>query len=315
MDTVHVRVPASTSNLGPGFDCVGLALSLYDEVAVEVWDGGGVDVQLMGPEASRVRGGMDSLVVRGIRRLWDMLGRPLSGVRITQVHRIPVARGLGSSGAAVLAGLAAANRLTGDRLSSDELLDLAFQLEGHPDNVTPALVGGLVVASGQDGHVEYVQLNVPSPLNVVVAVPDFELSTCSARQVLPDAVPFRDAVENVGYVALLVAALAAGEWKRLRRATEDRLHQPYREHLIPGMREVFRAALDAGALGTVISGAGSSLLALACGGELDIGKAMEEAWRASGVHSKVLILDICRDGLHIEKISDGGLQVSSTCEL
>jgi len=300
MDTVRVCVPASTSNLGPGFDCIGLALSLYDEVTIEVRDGAGVDVHVMGPEADRVRRGMDSLVVCGIRRLWDVLGRSLDGVRITQVHRIPVARGLGSSGAAVLAGLAAANRLAGDRLSLDDLLDLAFELEGHPDNVTPALVGGLVVASGHDGHVEYVKLDVPPSLKVIVAVPDFELSTSSARQILPDAVPFRTAVENVGHVALLVAALSTGEWKRLRRATEDHLHQPYREPLIPGMRGVFRAALEAGAFGVAISGAGPSLLALACEGESAIREAMEKAWRASGVSSKTLVLDICRNGLYIE---------------
>ena len=171
--------------------------------------------------------------------------------------------GLGSSGAAVMAGLVAANALVGDRLPPGELLDLAFGMEGHPDNVTPALAGGLVVVSGREGHVEYVKLGVPSPLKVIVAIPEFELSTSLARQILPDTVPFRDAVENLGNVALLVASLSAGEWGPLRRATEDHLHQPYREHLIPGMSEVFRAALDAGALGVMISGAGPSLLALA----------------------------------------------------
>lgn len=278
---VHVRVPATSANLGPGFDALGLALALHNEV--EAAEADGVTVRVVGEGAGRLPGGPDNVVARGVRLAFDAAGRAFKGVALTCVNRIPPARGLGSSAAAWVGGLVAGNALLGDPLDRAALLTLAARAEGHPDNVAAALLGGLTVSCAVGDRVTAVTLPVPPDVRWVVLVPAVSSSTAEARAVLPASVPRADAVFNVQRVALLLAALATGRPALLPAALDDRLHQPYRRRLFPWMEAVADAARGAGALGCVLSGAGPSLLAPALGDPEPVARAMQAALGAAGI--------------------------------
>lgn len=278
---VHVSVPATSANLGPGFDALGLALALRNEVVAEEADR--VGVRVSGEGAGRLAEDATNVVARGVRLAFEAAGRPFRGVRLECVNRVPTARGLGSSAAAWVGGLAAGNALLGSPLDRDALLGLAARAEGHPDNVAAAIFGGLTVACATADAVTAVSLPVPRSLQWVVLIPEVTSATADARAVLPAAVPRADAVFNVQRVALLLASLQAGRPAALATALEDRLHQPYREKLFPWMRGVTAAAIAAGALGCVLSGAGPSLLAVVDGDAARVARAMEDALRGAGV--------------------------------
>jgi homoserine kinase len=217
-------------------------------------------------------------------------------------NAIPVSRGLGSSSSAIVAGLVGANALLGEPLDGERLLALAVELEGHPDNVTPALLGGFQVTSlGEEG---LVRLRIPPPagLRAVVCIPDTAVSTEAARRVLPPVYSRADAVFNVGRVALLVAALLTGQVGALRAAMQDRIHQPYRASLVPGFEAALAAALEAGAAGACLSGSGSTMLALTTTGEPAIGEAMAAAVRRAGADARWLALDVDSDGAVVESL-------------
>ena len=299
---VRVRVPASTANLGPGFDALGMALGLYNEIEVEV-AGVGLRLDVEGEGAERLQSlGRQNLVARAVTGTLERLGRPAEGLRVRMVNRIPLSRGLGSSSAAALGGVAAAAELARASLTPEELLDLTLPLEGHPDNITPALLGGLTVATVVDGKVRCVKLPVPEGLSAVAVIPEFHLSTAKARRALPPTVPRADAVFNVGRVALLLAAMQSGRLDLLRGAVQDRLHQPYRAPLVPGMDEVLTEGEAAGALACFLSGAGPTLLALVTGDGTAIGERMARRWmEQANVTARVLGLPIDREGLRIEE--------------
>jgi homoserine kinase len=261
--TVRVQVPATSANLGPGFDALGLALQLYDDVEVDVSASGSLTVEVTGEGAADVPRGADHLVVRAMDATFHRLGasRPPLTVRCT--NRIPHGRGLGSSAAAIVAGVLSARELVPDgrdRLGNGEALALASELEGHPDNVAACLLGGLTVAWTQDGHAQAVRLQVVIGLAPVVFVPDISVRTQTARDLLPATVPHGDAAHNAGRAALLVAALTQRP-DLLLAATEDRLHQSYRAAAMP---ETFALvnALRSRDIPAVVSGAGPSVLAL-----------------------------------------------------
>lgn len=287
MKRIKLRVPATTANLGPGFDSLGLALGLYNVLEVEEWGEEGLHIDIHGEGKETLPRDETNVVAVALRRVYERCGRPCPGLRIRQDNRIPLTRGLGSSAAARVGGLAAANHLAGANLSATELLTLATELEGHPDNVVPALVGGFTVSILHEGRVAYLRAEPPPELRAILAVPDFELPTELARSVLPDTYSRADAVHNLGHAALVAACLLKGEWDLLPVAMEDRLHQPYRLPLIPGGTDVFRAAREAGALGVAISGAGPTLLALAVDHFEDIRAAMQAAWEAHRVNCQV----------------------------
>ena len=230
---VTLAVPASTSNLGPGFDTLGMALDLCNEVTLQVGhigDASGVD-HISGAGADSLATDESNLVLRAANALYRKLGQTPPPLRATLHNRIPLARGLGSSGAAAIGGLVAANILTGEHLGEADLLALATDIEGHPDNVAPALMGGLVisaVAEARDGRRILTHRLPPPPVAIVLCIPDQPLATEVARRVLPQHVPLGTAVHNLGRVALLVAALATGDYTHLRQAMDDRLHQPPR---------------------------------------------------------------------------------------
>ncbi|MBI2936383.1 MAG: homoserine kinase, partial [Chloroflexi bacterium] len=268
---VEVKVPATTANLGPGFDCLGMALDLWNLVSLEV---GKSNTVICGEGAETLSRGEDNLVYRSVFRLFAEVGKPVPALGLSCRNAIPLARGLGSSAAAVVGGLVAANALCGRPLSQRELLRLATEQEGHADNVAPALLGGCQIVMKEGNGLLTAQVPLPEGLSAVLFIPDQPLSTEKARAVLPPQVSREDAVFNIARSAMLVNALACGKLDLLALATQDRLHQPYREKLFPSMRLIFRAALEAGALGVFLSGSGSSILALARGREMTIGYEM-----------------------------------------
>ena len=283
-------MPATSANLGPGFDVLGLALALYNEVTLQ--PSSDVSVSIEGEGADHLERDERNVIVRGVRAVHERLGRPFAGIKIACVNRIPTARGLGSSAAAWLAGIVGANAFLGSPLEQDTLLQLAATGEGHPDNVAAALLGGLTVACWSEGRVVAASLPVPSAIRWVVLIPEVRASTAEARAILPQTVSRADAVFNLQRVSLLLAALRGGRADLLAVAMEDRLHQPYRRRLFPWMDRVTAAARSAGAAGCVLSGAGPSLLAAVEGGAESVAKAMESALRESGVSGRAVALEV-----------------------
>lgn len=253
--TVEVRAPASSANLGSGFDAVGLALGLHTTVRASLAERPEVITDLPGVPLDET-----NYVYRSARLLADTAGRTLPPLRLEVTSDIPLARGLGSSAAALVAGLVAANTLLGAPLTTSELLDVAAREEGHPDNVGACLLGGAIIATLDDGHVEYVHVTPPDHLGVLLVIPHFELLTSKARGVLPDTYTRADTVHALSHAALLGAALTTGRLDLLANAMRDRLHQPYRAPLVPGLTTILEEAPRHGALGAALSGAGPSVL-------------------------------------------------------
>ena len=291
---VHVSVPATSANLGPGFDALGLAWALRNEVVAS--EAEGVSVTIEGEGAARLPRSVDNVVVRGVKLAYDAVGRSFKGCALACTNRVPAARGLGSSAAAWVGGLVAGNALLGAPLTRDALLALAARAEGHPDNVAAAIYGGLTVACVSGSTVTVVPLPVPAGLGWVVLVPELTSATAEARAVLPASVPHADAIFNVQRVALLLASLWTGRSTALGVALEDRLHEPYRLRLFPWMPDVVKAARAAGALGCVLSGAGPSLLAVVAGDGAPVATTMETALRRAGIAGVARALDVDTSG-------------------
>lgn len=281
MEGLTVQVPASTANLGPGFDALGLALDLHNTITVERYSRR--EILVSGEGAGQISTLGDNLVYRAMGTVYRRVGEQVPPLRVHSHNRIPLARGLGSSAAAVAGGMVAANALLGGPLDREELLALGTEMEGHPDNLAPTLFGGAQVCVLSNGRVVHASIPVPPDLAVVLFVPDFAMSTAEARAVLPSSVPFSHAVYNLGRAALLVAALASGQVHLLREATRDLLHQPARQGLFPAMSALLDAALEAGALGAFLSGAGSTLAAFALDNAEQVKSAFEQAARQWGI--------------------------------
>lgn len=276
---VHVRVPATSANLGPGFDALGLALTLYDDVEVELADSGlWIDVTGEGEETAKR--GEQHLIVQTFRDTYALIGAaPDPGLRVRCVNRIPHARGLGSSSAATVAGILAARALHpgGADLTDADVLALATRIEGHPDNVAPCLAGGLTIAWETTAGPRMTRLDVAPGVRPVAFVPEHRLATERARGLLPGVVPHADAAANSGRAALLIAALTARP-ELLLDATEDRLHQAYRAPAMPESVALVDR-LRARGLPAVVSGAGPTVLALVSTGEVDsIGSEVGTSW-------------------------------------
>lgn len=300
---VRVRVPATSANLGPGFDALGLALALHNEVVAEA--AAEVTVSIEGAGRGRLDEGAKNLVARAVALAHEVAGRPFHGARLRCINRIPLSRGLGSSAAAWVGGLLAANALMGEPLDREAVLTAAARAEGHPDNVAAALLGGLTVSCADGGRVTAVSLPAPSEVEWVVLLPETESSTRDARAVLPDTVSRSDAVFNVQRVSLLLAALATGRTDLLDQAMQDRLHQPYRQRLFPWMEAIAAAGRRAGGLGCVLSGAGPSMLAaVRQGGGRAVAEAMERALRDVGIAGRAMPLPVDPVGATWERVSE-----------
>ena len=255
---VKVRIPATSANIGSGFDALGLAVDLYNYAymresdRLSVLSRDGVDIPL----------DENNLIYKTVQHLYKLCGRTLPGLELEQISHIPFARGLGSSSACIIGGLLGANQMLGQPLTRDEIIDLAAKLEGHPDNTTPALVGGLVTAVAENGKVYYVKQEIQSELRFAVIIPDFELHTDHARKILPEQVSHMDARFNLARSALMAVSLYCGKYQNLRVGAQDCLHQPHRLELIPKGREVMDICYQNGAYAAYISGAGSALMAI-----------------------------------------------------
>lgn len=288
---VCVRVPASTANLGPGFDCLGMALGLYAWLEMEVAEQ--TTIRLIGDNVQGLPLDKSNLVYTVAQQVFARAGMPEQELSITMYSEIPLTRGLGSSASAIVAALAAANALIGNKLTNDELFQMATQIENHPDNVGASLFGGIIAAMWDGNQAHHVRIEPPANLEVLVVIPEYELSTKHARSVLPKEVPLQDAVFNLSHSSVLVAALSSGRLELISEAMRDRLHQPYRASLVPGMAHILEHATEHGALGVALSGAGPTLLALVDanrGQKEDLEAFMVDTLRASDIPAKTMWL-------------------------
>ena len=302
MKPIHVLAPATTANLGPGYDCLGLALDVWNRL--EVLEGSpdpdaGPLVDITGEGAGELATGPENLVYRAMGFLFREDGREMPPLRLRCHNEIPLERGLGSSAAAIASGLVAANELCDGAFTSNDLLEMAATIEGHPDNVAAAVLGGLQLVLTEQDQLFTAAINVPADLNAVLFIPQVRLATSDARAVLPETVTVADSVYNTGRTALLIAGMATGHIEYLGVATQDRLHQPYRQPLFPAMKLLFKAARDAGALGVFLSGSGSTVLAFAQGREMTVAYEMAEAARQAGVEGRVQITRPATQGAHL----------------
>jgi homoserine kinase len=295
---ISVRVPATSANLGPGYDAVGLALSLGMRISLDraLYP----IVEVHGTGADLIPHGPEHPAYHAARFVAELVGEYDAHFHLVQENAIPPARGLDGSAAALVGGAVAANDILGRSMPAPDLLNLVCELDGHPDNAAPALLGGLVIGTLTTEGVSAVRLE-PKGLKAVVAVPDFTVPTTAARQALPEKVPHKDASFNVGRAGLLLGALATGEYELLRVAMQDRLHQPYRSSLIPGLEDVIEAACSSEAYGACLSGSGPTVLAFASEKRAPkVARAMHGAFEAQGCGVKAWVLDIDLAGARVE---------------
>lgn len=297
---VYVRVPASTANLGPGFDTLGMALQLY--AWVEMSWAASPEIVLYGQHLDNVPTDESNLMYQVAQDLFLAAGVPVRPLRIGVYSDIPLTRGLGSSAAAIIGALVAANQLAGKPFSDDALFQMATRLEKHPDNVGAALFGGFVAASWDGQRAEAIRIEPDPRLQGLAVIPNFHLSTAAARSVLPEAVAMKEAVANISRSSLLVAALSSGRLDVLGQAMRDSLHQPYRMQLVPGMPEILEQAPAYGALGAALSGAGPTLLALvdrSADTHSGLERFMLDTFQAHGIEAQALWLDPCLAGAQV----------------
>jgi len=296
---IKIRVPATTANLGPGFDCLGLALELYLNLEIEQIEEGLI-IEYQGEGADKFSSKKDTLIRKSAELVLKKIGQDKSkkGLKIKVFNQIPITRGLGSSASAIIGGIVGAARLYNIDLTNQEMLELALSLEGHMDNIVPALIGGLTLAykTGQE-EIKWARIKTPRDLRVVVAIPDFTLSTEKMRKALPQKVALPEAVFNLSRSALLVNALQNSDWDVLAEAMEDRLHQPYRAPFIPGIEDIFLKIKKTGLAGVALSGSGPSVVSLTKKGQEEaIGKIMKDAFLYAGVTCRILVLEVDLEG-------------------
>ncbi len=303
---VSVRVPATTANLGPGFDSFGMALPIYNEITIEetVMPGTGIEITILSNSQEELNimsipTDKENIVYKAVELLYNSIGQNPSELKITIKSDIPIAKGLGSSSSVIVGGLLAANELLGRPADEAALLSIAAEVEGHPDNVTPAIVGGTVISSlEEDGSVVYRKLNWPQEWKVMVCVPDYELATDIARSVIPKEVPLKDAIFNAKHCAMFVQAVTTKDEELMKIALKDKLHQPYRMKLVPGLSEIIEAIKhEPDALGCVLSGAGPSVLVVTKGNSQEkIKDIVRNTWANLNVKSDIHVLKVEEKG-------------------
>ncbi len=295
---VEVIVPATSANLGPGFDVLGLSINLYNRFKVLETDGG-LNIEVPAGTIPELPTGKKNLVYISAKRLFDEVGYKYRGLHIAIEIGVPLGRGLGSSSTAIVGGLVAANEITGARLSKDDIFVLATEIEGHPDNVVPALLGGCRAAVSEGDRLVQAEIPVCGDWQYVLFIPDSKKSTLKARSLLARQVSREDAVFNLGRVALLTRAFITGDAALLRVATQDRLHQPQRQAIFPPMDRLFAAALAAGADGVFLAGSGPTIVAVARRGGEAIGQAMAAEAGQAGVSGRVRTARLDKAGAQI----------------
>ncbi len=308
---VSVKVPATTANLGPGFDCMGMALPIYNTVTIEetVLPGTGIEINVIAEENTADELSLEhipmdenSIIYKAVELLYNSIGQSPSELKITIHSQIPIARGLGSSASVIVGGLLAANELLGRPADEAALLSIATEVEGHPDNVTPAIVGGLVLTSSEDdGSIVYRKIDWPQEWTLTVCVPEYELATDISRSVLPKEVPMEDAVFNAKRLGMFIHAVHTKDSKLMKLALKDRLHQPYRMKLVPGLEKIIENLKhEENVLGCVLSGAGPSILIISEKNNLDkIKEIVRETWADLNVKADIYTLPVENKGAQI----------------
>jgi len=296
-----IKVPASTSNLGPGFDTIGIALDIYNTYNFDI------DLQTEAGNFSYTSNlssrdfpyGKENLVYKAFAKLFELRLQSIPSLKIYLHAEIPSCGGLGSSSTAIVAGLMAANQVIDEVFTEQELLNIATELDGHPDNVSAALYGGCVVCLQSNEQVLYSRINLDENLRFILLLPNFKVATSEARAALPKQVSLKDAIFNLNHSGLLIAALANKNSELLQYCLEDKLHQPYRATLMPGLQDLINTAKASGALGAVISGAGAAVLAVTDREDLceSIANAMQATWLDYEVRAEYLIAKVSESGV------------------
>ena len=300
IEPVIVKVPATSANCGPGFDCLGVACTLYNTFTYELIPQG-FELVVEGEGKGKMYPSAKNLAFLSFLKLWNKLNGERVGLKIHMRNNIPLSRGLGSSSTAIVAGLMAANVMCGNKLNKTAIVNIASEIEGHPDNVAPAILGGFTINLMQGREVKSLKIIPPKRFKLIAIIPAMPLATAKARAVIPKMVSHKDAVFNVSRASMLVGALLSGNYDYLSFALEDKLHQPYRAGLIPGLQEAFSAGKEQGAFNVIISGAGSTIMAYAPSdaNAEKIGEAMKAKLTAKGLASTVHILAVDTEGARI----------------
>ena len=278
MNKIIIKVPATSANLGPGFDALGVALNIWN--VTEITEAGSFSLHIEGEGSKRLAHTNKNLIYHSAEKVYETVNREIPALYIRCVNKIPLASGLGSSAAAILTGVLGANALLGSVLTKEEILSLATEIEGHPDNIAPALCGGLVVSTMEDGKVIARQLPI-MPIHITIVLPEFNFTTKQARAVLPKLVPLKDAIHNISRAVLVTEAFRTGDLDLLGQAMSDTLHQPYRLPLIPGALAAMEAGKEAGASAIALSGAGPSLIAFSSEHDAGIGLAIKQGFESA----------------------------------
>lgn len=296
----RVRVPASTANLGPGFDCMGVALNMYCEADFEQIDSG-FEIILTKEGRDYIPKNENNLVFRAMSHLYNKAGKTFDGVRVTVNSDIPVTRGLGSSSAAIILGLTAANEMLGNVFSKDDLLFAAYEIEGHPDNVTPALIGGFTVSLCDNRRIFYSKSQVSPDIKFAAMMPDFYLPTRKSRALLPEMTRMKNATYNIARASLLSAAFSKGDTELLNVCFRDRIHQKYRFPHIRSGEYIIRAARRFGACGGYISGAGPTIMSVVCENSVEFEIQMNKLIKTNLPNWRLVMLEADNDGAVIDK--------------
>jgi homoserine kinase len=298
---IRVRVPGTTANLGPGFDTLGIALNFYNEIGIRL--SSVPEVVLEGGLDSKPNRGAMKMIMEAARAFFRAVDADEQGITVRIDGDVPIARGCGSSVTVRMGMIAGLNELFNKPLNKNQILNLVSRLEGHPDNAAPAIYGGLVVSGMINNEVVCFRKKLPRSLKFVAAIPDYEVETKKARELLPTSIPFQDAVHNVNRTSLLVAALWDGDYEKVGDFLEDRLHQPQRAALVPQLFSCLNAAKLAGAIGGWLSGSGSTIMALTLKDPKKVGEAMRQIFAKSAVPCKILVLEADQNGLTIHQKS------------
>lgn len=313
---ISVKVPATTANIGPGFDSLGMALPIYNIVTLEetVLPGTGVEVNVVSENVevddvslAHMELNENSLVYKAVELLYNSIGQTPSELKITVHTNIPIARGLGSSASVIVGGIIAANELLGRPADETALLSIATEVEGHPDNVTPAIVGGLVLSSQEDdGSVFYRKLDWPEEWSLTLCIPEYELSTEISRSVLPKEVPMSDAIFNLKRMGMFVEAINKKDTELMKLALQDKLHQPYRLKLVPGLEKISENLRhEENVLGCVLSGAGPSILIVSHKNNVDrIHTIVRDTWNDLNIKAEIKTVNIEKFGAQIVSNED-----------
>jgi len=296
----EIKVPATSANLGPGYDTLGLALTLFNNFKIKKRDDQQLKIKVIDKnnEKEIKIADSDNLIAQAYKKYFNFLEAEIIGAEIIEEMNTPLARGLGSSASAIIGGLAAAAVISGKLISENDFIQLAVKLETHPDNVVPALVGGLTINFNCNNNYDYYKIDVDPDINCILLVPDYELKTEKLRQVLPQEVNYTSAISNLSRISLLTAAFINKDYKLLKTAMDDQLHQPYRKKLIKGFDQIISTAYKNGAAGAALSGAGPTILAFAVENEILIAKKMQEIYNSLAIESDSYIVKASNSSLY-----------------